>query len=240
MRCYYTNMTTTNTTTDFAQNSAEWYAWRNKGLGASDAPAVMGVSPWTTRFQLWAEKTGTLPRPDFHPMAVKAMARGTFLEPYAREWYEKKTGLIVPAKNCTHPVYEFIRASLDGFNEKHKVMVEIKCPGKADHAKALKGKTPDKYFPQIQQQFLVSGAERCDYVSFDGKDGVIVEVLPDPVYQKQLLNELMTFWKLVETKTPPSVSKDDLMSAITQLSEIVDKVNQAFDAIQLIAENLAV
>ena len=41
------------------QKSEEWLDWRKKGIGSSDAPIIMGVSPWKTPFELWEEKTGT-------------------------------------------------------------------------------------------------------------------------------------------------------------------------------------
>ena len=46
---------------EFKQNTEEWRNWRSKKLGASDAPAVMGKSEWTTAYQLWEEKTGLKP-----------------------------------------------------------------------------------------------------------------------------------------------------------------------------------
>src|SRR6266404_2041612 len=92
------------------QNSKEWLAWRTSGLGASDAPVIMGVSPFTSQFELWLEKTGLGEREAFNPNAVKAMARGTLLEPEARDCYEYKMGGIFEALNVIHPQYDFIRA----------------------------------------------------------------------------------------------------------------------------------
>lgn len=41
-------------------NSPEWLAFRRKGIGASDAAAVLGLSKWTTNVELWEEKVGLL------------------------------------------------------------------------------------------------------------------------------------------------------------------------------------
>ena len=35
------------------QGTYEWLEWRMGGLGASDAPVVMGVSPYSTSRTLW-------------------------------------------------------------------------------------------------------------------------------------------------------------------------------------------
>ena len=216
------------------QNSAEWLKWRVSGLGASDAPTVMGVSPFTTRFELYLEKTGLADRPDFHPNAIKAMARGTMMEPEARACYEKKVGVKFEANvNVIHEKYDFIRASLDGYNAEHNRIVEIKCPGKIDLAEAAKGRVPKKYLPQVQLQLLVTGAVACDYFTYDGKDGIIVEVLPDKVYQKKLEEEMVAFWQLEQTQTPPALSLKDVVKAVGALSTAVDKINKAFESVNL-------
>ena len=38
------------------QNSFEWEINRMSGIGSSDAPSIMGVSPYTTALQLWNDK----------------------------------------------------------------------------------------------------------------------------------------------------------------------------------------
>jgi len=55
------------------QGSAEWHEHRRSHRNASETPAVLGVSPWTTPFQLWQIKTGRAPQPE----VTAAMAHGT-------------------------------------------------------------------------------------------------------------------------------------------------------------------
>ncbi|MFE5334159.1 lambda-exonuclease family protein, partial [Embleya sp. NPDC056575] len=42
----------------FTDGSPEWHAARAQGLGGSDIAAVLGLSPWDSRFSLWHEKRG--------------------------------------------------------------------------------------------------------------------------------------------------------------------------------------
>lgn len=42
----------------FEPQSPEWYAARSGGLGGSEIAAVMGFSPWCSRFTLWHRKAG--------------------------------------------------------------------------------------------------------------------------------------------------------------------------------------
>ena len=58
------------------QRSAEWLALRQQGIGASDVPAVLGLSPYKSRLTLWLEKRG-----EIDPVPVGAAAdRGVILE----------------------------------------------------------------------------------------------------------------------------------------------------------------
>ena len=42
----------------FEQNTNEWLSWRREGIGASDAPVIMGHSPWQKESELLLLKTG--------------------------------------------------------------------------------------------------------------------------------------------------------------------------------------
>jgi len=183
-----------------------WHEWRGQGLGASDAPVVMGVSPWKTRFQLYEEKAGLVALDKTGNWATK---RGNELEPKARADYEFRNNLVMPVAFVQHKDHPFIRASLDGFNEEESIVLEIKCPGKEDHQTAYDGKVPEKYWPQVQHQLLASGARELHYYSFDGERGVIVVVRPDKEYCELLLLELTKFWTLVRLRTPPDMVDKD-------------------------------
>jgi putative phage-type endonuclease len=185
----------------------DWHAWRSQGLGASDSPAVMGVSPYTTPYELWEKKTGLVK--DDNTSGNWATRRGNELEPRARAHYEFMTGIEMPVAFIEHHVFPFIRASLDGYNEEKQIVLEIKCPGKDDHELAKSGKVPEKYWPQVQHQLFVTGAKKVDYFSFDGETGVIVEVFPDEKYIEKLVVKLHAFWGLVLTKEPPPLSDKD-------------------------------
>lgn len=217
----------------FKQNSPEWYTWRQGGLGASDAPIIMGVSPFQSRFELWLAKTGKGSKPDFHPNAIKAMVRGTLLEPVARTCYEKKVGVSFESDvNVIHPQYDFIRASLDGYNAAHNRIVEIKCPGKVDLEEARKGRVPKKYLPQVQLQLALTGAVACDYFTFDGEDGSAVEVLPDIEYQAKLIAEMVIFWDMVQQESPPMLASKDLLKlsrAYDDAREKVEKLKETYE-----------
>ena len=39
----------------------QWLQARRRGIGGSDAPALMGASPWATPLSVYADKMGFLP-----------------------------------------------------------------------------------------------------------------------------------------------------------------------------------
>lgn len=97
---------------------------RKKGLGGSDAAAVIGWSKWKTPYDVWALKTGTRssePEND-------AMRMGNELESFAIEKYEKETGnkVSVPHETFKHKNHKCILANIDGIVSDKNIGVEIK------------------------------------------------------------------------------------------------------------------
>ncbi len=190
---------------DLRQNSDTWLAWRRGGVGASDAPVIMGVSPWMDLETLWLEKTGRHPgRPSSH-----AMRRGQWLEPEARAHYVRTTGTRVEPVCLEHDGRRWMRASLDGLSEDGGVAVEIKCPSGADHEIAIAGGVPEKYVPQLQHLLAVSGARVCHYWSYRDEAGALVEILPDAAYIRALVERERAFWRHVLADCPPQPSLFD-------------------------------
>ncbi len=187
------------------QNTPEWLEMRKKYIGASDAPAIMGISPWKSKYQLWEEKV-SISVPTYKSAS---MHRGTEMEPIAREEFIKMTGLIVEPEVMFHPSNSFMMASLDGLSKDKKYAVEIKCPGPVDHNEAMLDMVPKKYVPQLQHQLEVCGLEMIFYFSFNGSSGKIIEVRRDQAYIDKLVKEEKAFWKCVENFEPPELTNKD-------------------------------
>ncbi|MBG6083206.1 YqaJ viral recombinase family nuclease [Rubrivivax gelatinosus] len=178
------------------QGTPEWLAWRRQGLGASDAPVVMGRSKWSSPYQLFREKTGLSEGQRMNP----AIMRGIRLEPAARQAYEEKTGNVMVPMVVVSKEHPILRASLDGLEFGGKTILEIKCPSDEAHALAMAGLVPDYYVDQVQQQLYVSGAETLHYWSYDGKEGALVVVKPDPVRIQAIIDESLRFWEKVTAR----------------------------------------
>lgn len=187
------------------QQTPEWLEMRKEKIGASDAPIIMGVSPWKTPYRLWEEKTDRKEG----GYTSSSMKRGIDLENSAREHFIKLTGITVDPQVIMHPQYEWMMASLDGISDCGQYIVEIKCPGKEDHEMAVKGQIPDKYYPQLQHQLEVCNLDMAYYFSFDGKDGVIIECQRDKKYIKGMLKKELEFFECVKNDIAPKRPIDD-------------------------------
>lgn len=120
------------------QDRGAWPRWRSDDVGASDAPVIMGDSPWMKADELRRIAAREIPEPP--PTA--AMLADKQLEGIARAAYSDGTGVpMTPA--CLQSLERpWIRASLDGLSSDGPRVVEIKCPGERDHALALGGQVP--------------------------------------------------------------------------------------------------
>jgi putative phage-type endonuclease len=190
------------------QGSPEWLEWRRKGIGASDAAAIMGVSPWVTPYQLWAVKRGLVPPQPPNP----AMLRGSKLEPMIREAYEQAQGGLGFACLRVHAEYKWMRASLDWLSSDETFFAEFKAPGAEAHRYALDGAVPPYYLPQIMHTFaVVPQARLAHYYSHDGERGVLVQVERDEAYIAKLIAAERAFWALVESGTEPPLTDRDVV-----------------------------
>lgn len=217
------------------QNSDAWLSWRQTGIGSSDAPSILELSPWKTRRELWEEKVYHYHRRNpvlsskqlqaiFAKMKEKELQnessknRGRKLEPVAREHYEWWLGHKIDPVCGVHPQFEFLKVSLDGWNEEKKLFGEIKCPNQMAHNQALMGQVPQYYVPQLLHQFLTSGAKEGHYISFHdkfppGQRLAIVQVNENTVHEAMSLQatlaqsikyveyEFTAFWNSVKDAT---------------------------------------
>ena len=91
----------------------EWLKWRRRGIGGSDAAAVLGISPFRTARDLYYDKMGIVV--DTDDTNWVAMEMGNLLEPLVARIFAKKTGLKIyqRKKMFLHPQYPWMLADLD-------------------------------------------------------------------------------------------------------------------------------
>lgn len=108
----------------------------------------------------------------------QSMERGNDLEPQAKAVYAFETGYdCVEASeffNCTgfvkHKKIEWFGASPDLIIPEQKGLAQFKCPDSHTHIEfLLNGKIDREYILQMQTEMEVSGMDWCDFVSFDNR-----------------------------------------------------------------------
>ena len=198
------------------QNTSDWHAWRNSGLGASDAPIIMGASEYKTPFQLYEEKA--LGKTEKEKSSFVA-SLGHKFEPAARADLFFSYGFEFKPTCAEHQDTPWLRASLDGLNEEHQLFAEIKYIGLEKYQK-LKSENYIclPHWIQMQHQFIVTGYKKAIYICYtlnedknDIKEIHHIEIEPDISYiQDTLFPKLKEFWNMVQTKTPPPMTKKDV------------------------------
>lgn len=186
------------------QGSKEWHIFRSHGIGASESNIVAGMSKWNTVVDLWAAKTG---RPTEPFEMTPAIQHGIDTEPEARKQFILATNLHIEPKCFISGKYSFIRASLDGISNCHKIVVEIKCPSALGiHMKTIKGTIPEYYYPQLQHQLYVSSGTLCCFWSYvQTMGGFMIEVKPNLPYIAELVHREKLLWEHIQNDTEPNI-----------------------------------
>lgn len=200
------------------QTRQEWLLWRKGGLGSSDYAALMGTSPWGTPTTVYEDKITDDTSSDNGNFATQM---GNKMEPKIRALYELHSGKSFNPKLLELQGFEWLRVSLDGADESIETIIEIKYCNQIDYNLSKnEGKVPEKYWPQVQGQLMVSGAKRCMYLAYpftkkppevlEWSKMAIVEVLPDEDYQTKLYEVCWDFWfNNVKSLKPPKLSDAD-------------------------------
>lgn len=96
-----------------------------------------------------------------------AMQDGIEREPAAVAFYEAVSGRLLESVGFVSHDSLLAGCSPDGVVNDFEGLVEIKCPLPATHLEYLRtGKVPAKYLWQITHALWITGAEWCDWVSF--------------------------------------------------------------------------
>jgi len=174
---------------ELKQGSKAWFAIRMEKFTGSKFPDLMkrgrakdaewGESAYKVIKQVFIERDLTDEGKEYYieEMFNKEFRQtkwGTKWEPFAREEYVAKAGVFVE-ETCfeIHNLFDFIGGSFDGKVLEQSKIIEVKCPyDPLIHASNFDlietGIGEDHtYYPQIQCNIEIAGADSCDFISFD-------------------------------------------------------------------------
>lgn len=161
-----------------AQGSEAWHALRANYFTASEAPAMMGASKQMKRTELLhAKKTG-LDRDVSWWVQKNLFDKGHEAEALARPILEARIGEdLFPVVGTEGDLL----ASLDGCTILGDVLFEHKMWNEQLAAEVRAGVLDPHYYWQLEQQLLVSGAEKVIFVCSDGTEENFVSMEYVPV-----------------------------------------------------------
>jgi len=189
----------------------DWLAYRNLGIGGSDASVVCRVNKYKSLIELWLEKTGQKAPKE----AGEAAYWGTQLESLVREEFSLRSGLKVITVNqiLQSREYPFMLANLDGVC---RCPIYGKCIFEAKTANAFKAgewegnSVPQEYILQIQHYLCVTGFDGA-YVAvlIGGNEFQWKFVNRDEELISMLIRYERDFWMHVQDDIPPPLDGSD-------------------------------
>lgn len=197
----------------------EWLRARRPYIGASEAAAVLGLSPYSTPRDVWESK-----RPGAEPIPEnRFMQWGKRLEPVVAEWlehdYPEIGHLVMPAGLMVSRDYPFMAATLDRENTWDDDgyvtgLTEIKTGSAFTRAAWFEDGepvVPAYYEVQAQQQMLIRGV-RKGFVGalIGGNELILREVTFNQAFADVLVSELEEWNEtfIVKETPPPSTPRD--------------------------------
>lgn len=157
------------------QRSAEWFAARLGRLTGSVAGDMLATvekkgaeaaKRRDLRMRLVLERLTGQSQDDCYVNDV--MQWGIDHEADAFDAYEAASDNLVRRTGFLSHNSLMVGCSLDGDVDEFAGIVELKCPKSATHYGYLKNRAvPSNHLPQIQHNLWVSGAQWCDFVSYD-------------------------------------------------------------------------
>ena len=183
------------------QGSPEWHAHRARYFNASDAPAMLGISPYKTRTALLDEyKSGVSKEVD--AATQKRFDDGHRFEALARAYIEEKLG------DDFYPVVGAegnLSASFDGITIDEGTIFEHKTLNDTYRACQSVEDLPEYLRAQMEQQLYVSGANECYFLAskWTDENELVDEVhfiyVPDMKLRKRIIAGWAQFEKDLET-----------------------------------------
>ena len=179
-------------------------------IGCSELSAALGVSPWKTPYQLWAEKTGRAESPDLGGML--RIKLGNRLEEIVADLYEEQTGYTGFRWNAPffHEALPII-AHVDRRIVRKRAGLEIKTAlgrfPSDEWGEPGTDQIPLHYLLQVMGYLMLTGWEWFDVaVLLAGPDLKIYRVLPDRDAFAAIEAGVREFWRYVENDIPPPVA----------------------------------
>lgn len=192
----------------------DWLALRRRDVTASDAGALLGVSPFKSYFELWMEKAGRKPE-DTEETA--AMLRGKMLEvpalkmlavdrPHWRVWQPNVYLRDPAARMGATPDAYAVDPERNGFGVVQVKSVEPNAFRKSWMNESGESEPPAYVLAQTIQEAHLAGADWACVLALVIGNGIRLHIVEVPIDQRVIRNiqrHVAKFWKSIEDDNPP-------------------------------------
>lgn len=221
-----------------------WLAARMTGIGASDAPALLGLSRYTSELELFLVKTGQIAADDEDSEAAQwgLELEGKILSAFGRRTSRVVTHAGSLLRSTIHP---WAMCTLDGWQivpgRARAVPVECKLTGA--FGRDWDNGVPEYFMPQIQQQILVTGSDMASFACLiNGTRLVYADVERDEVMIARIIEAGERFWAAVQGNAgvplpDGSESAGWALKTLYQDSDPDKTVELDWDAVELTARD---
>lgn len=186
---------------------------RKLGIGGSDMPIIMGLSSYKTPYQLYLEKIG---ESETSSEMSPPQYWGSLLESTIRDEFAKRNGVnIQTPETIIHPIFNFLRANIDGYIPEWNAILEVKCASSfMAHEWGEDGSDiiPMPYLVQVAHYCAVTNSDTAFIaVLIGGNDYREFKYTRDFDIENKVIDEAKNFWQCVQDRTPPdAVNQTDL------------------------------
>lgn len=187
-----------------------WLTARHQGLGASDAPIILGLSRFKSPYSLYLEKLGLIEATSAESEAAEwgLLLEGPIAMRFQRET-KRQVAVPEPFTIYQHDTIDWLNATLDRWQvdaaNQTLVPLELKTSNWALDAK-WKEEAPLEYVVQVQHQLAVTGAAWASIAGLiGGQKFVWMDIPRDEEFIKVLLEKEGEFWQRLIDRNPPDV-----------------------------------
>lgn len=213
----------------FEEGSPEWEEVRRGKITATRIPAILGWSPWESRFSLWHRMAGTVDAPR---RQSDEMWWGTFMEDVIASWWKEKHPDRIAEWGGTwaHDEHDWAVANPD--------YIVTATGGAPDGVLEIKNsraygqwgapgtdEVPRHYWAQVQWQMYVVGVPYAVVaVSVGGAPPVEYRVERDEGAIGFMVEDALVFLDSIEQgKAPPLDSHEETSRIVRALPSVVDE-----------------
>lgn len=193
---------------------ARWLNERRKGIGGTDAAAILGFSPYATEHDVWLAKKGLAPE----KRETEAMWWGRELEELVARRYSEVTGfkLLNPESPAGekylvyHPEHPELIGSPDRLVVGQDLGLEVKTASAFnadDFGRPGTDEVPKSHLIQCAHYMAITGFRRWDVAALiGGSDFRIYHINADAAVESAMIERLTEWWRrrIIEGE-PPAV-----------------------------------